>query len=114
MNIEHGGNGSGLFSSYFHIDPIAQDGQKVKKGDIVATLYKDDGNEEGKLVHLHFEMTHDGWSIKDRICNPESIYQSITKYRAEPQGNAKFRILGLEKQPEIHIAYFRKLLTQNN
>jgi hypothetical protein len=49
INIEHGRNGSGLFTRYDHVDPVVEDGQEVKKGDVIATLYKDDGNEEGRL-----------------------------------------------------------------
>ena len=109
MNIEHGRNGSGLFTAYHHIDPVVEDGQEVKKGDVVATLYKDAGNEKGKLVHLHFEMRH-GWNIKDRKCNPESVFPLIAQYRATPQGNPDFRVSGLQEQPEIYIANFKKLL----
>lgn len=113
MNIEHGRAGSGVFSSYHHIAPIAENGQEVKKGDIVATLHKDEGEEEGKLVHLHFELSH-GWDVSDRKCNPELIYPSIGKYRAEPQGSPDFQILSLPKQPEIRIANFNKLLVNNS
>lgn len=112
MNIEHGAEGSGLFSAYHHIDPIAREGEKVKKGEIIGTLYKDKGSEEGRLVHLHFELTH-GWYVKDRKCNPELIYPSLTRYRAEPQGSTYFKILGMNKQPEIYIANFKKLLVDN-
>ena len=112
MNIEHGAKGSGLFSAYHHIDPIAQDGQEVKKGDVVGTLHKDEGSEEGKLVHLHFEMRQ-SWYVRDRKCNPESIYPSIIRYRAEPQGSPDFKILGMNEQPEKYIANFKKLLVDN-
>jgi len=112
MNIEHGRNGSGLFSSYHHIDPIAENGQEVKKGDIVAALHKDEGDEEGKLVHLHFGLSH-GWNVRDRECNPELIYPSIARYRATPQGSPDFRVSGLQEQPEIYIANFKKLLVGN-
>jgi len=113
MNIEHGRNGSGLFTAYHHVDPVVEDGQEVKKGDVVATLYKDAGNEEGKLVHLHFRMRH-GWNVRDRKCNPESIFPSIAKYRATPQGSPDFKVLGLQDQPEIYIANFKKLLVNGH
>lgn len=113
MNIEHGSEESGLFSSYHHIDPIAQNEQEVKKGDIVATLHKDIGNEVGRLVHLHFELTH-GWNVRDRKCNPESIYPTLVRYRCEPQGSLDFRISGLPKQPKIYIANFKRLLVNNS
>src|SRR3989338_1459453 len=113
MNIEHGRKGSGLSTAYHHVDPLVQDGQEVKKGDVVATLYKDEVNVEGKLVHLHFEMRN-AWNVKDRIMNPATIFPQIDTYRAVPQGNPNFRILGLEKQPEIYIANFKKLLVDNS
>ena len=83
-------------------------GQEVKKGEIVATLHKDDGSEEGKLVHLHFELHH-GWDIIDRDCNSEAIYSAIVRYRAEPQKSLNFRITGVEEQPQLEIAHFKKL-----
>ncbi len=127
INVEHGRDGSGLFSSYHHINPVVKHNQKVKKGDIIGTLHKDKG-EEGKLVHLHFELSH-GWNTEDRICNPESIYSSITRYRAKPQSSLDFRVyemkfettpiyefsemIILPEQPKIHIANFKKLLINN-
>ncbi|MEK6947968.1 MAG: M23 family metallopeptidase [Nanoarchaeota archaeon] len=112
MNIEHSIKNSGLFTSYYHIDPKVKTGQEVKKGDIIATLYKDEGSDEGKLVHLHFEMRN-GWEINDRIVNPETIFHRLNQYSAIPQGNPEFKILGLEKQPDIHLANFKKLLVDN-
>ncbi len=108
INVEHGKPGSGLFSAYHHVVPIVKQGQEVKKGEVIATLYKDEGNEIGRLVHLHFMITH-GWNVKDRYCNPEEIYPLIAKYRAEPQGSLDCKIAGLEKQPKIYIANFKEV-----
>lgn len=117
MNIEHGKDGSGLFSAYHHINPTAKDGQEVKKGDVVGTLYKDEGNEEGKLVHLHFELTN-GWNFggrRQRAVNPEEIYSDIGRApRANPQGSKNFTIDGLKQQPRIIIADFKNLLVNNS
>ena len=112
INIEHAEKGSGLFSAYHHVDPLVEQGQRVKKGDVIANLYKDEGNEEGKLVHLHFEMRH-GWNVRDRLVNPALIFPEINKYKAEPQGNPDFQILGLPEQPKKYIANFKKLLVDN-
>ena len=109
INIEHGKEESGLFSAYHHVVPLVKDGKEVKKGDVVAILYKDAGNEEGKLVHLHFEMSH-GWDVKDRKVDPVSLFPQIEKYRAEPQGSKNFQISDLSEQPEISIANFKELL----
>ncbi len=112
LNLEHGREGSGLFTQYHHIVPVVEEGQRVKKGDIIATLYKDPGDEEGQLVHLHFQMWH-GWNTGNRMCNPEDIYPSIRKNKAYPQGSSDFRILGFYRKPDIHIANFKRLLTDN-
>ena len=115
MNIEHGSKGSGMFSAYHHVAPLVKDGQEVRKGEVIATLHKDEGDEEGKLVHLHFELAN-GWNHGSRIkraVNPELIYSKLANYKAEPQGSPDFQILGLQKQPEIYIANFKKLLVDN-
>lgn len=113
INIEHGEDGSGMFSGYHHVVPLVKAGIKVKKGDVIANLYKDPGNEIGKLVHLHFELTN-GWNVKNRKVNPAIIFPILNKYRAIPQGEENFIIEGLSKQPKILISNFKKLLLGNN
>ena len=112
INIEHANEGSGLFSAYHHVKPSIKAGSKVKKGDIIATLYKDPGSEEEKLVHLHFELRN-GWGIKNRDVDPATIFPKINEYSAEPQGKENFVISGL-KRPNIIIANFKKLLLDND
>src|SRR3989338_3510075 len=51
INIEHARQGNGLFSSYHHVVPLVKQGTYVKKGDKIASLYKDEGNEEGKFLN---------------------------------------------------------------
>ncbi len=109
INIEHGNKNSGLYSGYHHVKPLVKDGQPVKKGEIIATLYKDSGNEEGRLVHLHFVLSN-GWSVEDRInVHPSDIFLNVDKYIAKPQGSSDFQIKDLKRQPEIHQANFKKL-----
>ncbi|NBU34271.1 hypothetical protein EB118_07575 [bacterium] len=60
VNVEHGGNDSGMFSSYVHVNPTIEPNVTVGKGDVLGSLYKDDGNQEGRLVHLHMGLA-DGW-----------------------------------------------------
>ncbi len=73
INIEHASEGSGLFSGYHHVVPVIKNNQEVKKGDVIGTLYKDESNEERKLVHLHFKLRN-GWNFgnrRQRSVNPE-------------------------------------------
>jgi len=112
INIEHGKKDGGMFSCYHHVNPLIKDEQFVKKGDMIATLYKDFGYEEGKLVHLHFGLTN-ARDVKKRNVDPVSIFPIIGKYKAEPQGTIDFQIQDMKKQPEICIANFKRLLVNN-
>ncbi len=116
IEIEHGKKGSGRYSIYHHVIPQVDIGQVVGKGDVIATLHKDSGNEEGRLVHLHFGLTN-GWNNVRYVAkarhyrvDPATIFPSIAKPEAQPQGETSFQIPGLENQPELHIAHFKRLL----
>ncbi|MBL7100799.1 MAG: M23 family metallopeptidase [Nanoarchaeota archaeon] len=114
ITIEHGKEGNGLSSVYTHINPLVKKGQHVKKGDVIATGYKDGGYKGvGRLVHLHFEMRN-SCNIKDGIVNPATFFPQIDRYRATPQGSPEFQILGLSEQPEIYTAHFKKVLVNNS
>jgi len=113
INVEHAEEQSGLFSAYHHVYPLVSYGQKVKKGDVIATLHKDEGENERNLVHLHFEMSN-GWNIRDRNVNPEDIYPLIRTPKAESQGSKDFRLIDFQEQPRIIIANFKKLLVDNS
>jgi len=76
INIEHAREGSSLFSCYCHVDPLVINRQPVKKGDTIATLYKDTGDEAGRLVHLHFELAN-AWSVRLREADPAMIFDGI-------------------------------------
>lgn len=108
INVEHGKKGSGLFSSYHHVKPLVMDGKYVKKGDVIATLYKDPRNDTGRLVHLHFLLSS-GWDIRPRSVDPSDIFPEIKGLVVEPQGRKEFKILGSDTQPEIYIANFKNL-----
>jgi murein DD-endopeptidase MepM/ murein hydrolase activator NlpD len=75
ITIEHGKRekgvvaGARLLSQYAHVEPLVKDWQPVKKGDVIATLYKDPGNKEGRLVHLHFTLAH-AEEIRPRLVDP--------------------------------------------
>lgn len=104
ISIEHGGEDSGLFSAYGHIVPLVDVGTQVKKGDVIGTLYKDPGEEEGRLVHCHLELTH-GWgkgSNQDRRANPVVLDSSLYRFKAVPQSSVNFSVPLL---PEARIEY---------
>lgn len=89
INILHGDQFDNVMSGYHHIvpNPDLQDGQEVKKGDIIGFLYQDPkpSPEGERLVHLHLALCN-GWGLGDqkRTANPENIFPDIAKLRAEP------------------------------
>lgn len=117
INIEHGADDSGMFSQYIHVKPTVEAGIAVKKGDVIGELYKDDGDEEGRLVHLHLSLAS-GWGTRGtsmmggsrhiRADDPGIIDTSIYKYRANPQGSASFTVPDLpDIKPEY--AHFKRI-----
>ncbi len=110
INIEHGKKGNGLYSSYGHVVPLVKPGERVKKGDIIAKLYKDPGGAAGRLVHLHFTLSN-GWEVKDRILvDPErTIYANTGFLHAKPQGSLNFQLAELGKNQPVTIANFRTI-----
>lgn len=109
ITIEHGGDREGLRSVYDHVVPMAEEGRIVKKGDVIAALFKDPGNEEGRLVHLHLTLWN-AWEVKPDRADPALIFPEIGELVAEPQDSDQFRFLQLANQPEIVIAHFKRLL----
>lgn len=117
INIEHGADDSGMFSTYVHVVPLVEHGQAVKKGDVIATLYKDSDGEEGRLVHLHLNLIS-GWGTRGtsiiggaknkRLDDPRYISEEIYKYNAEPQGNANFSVPTLPNA-KVETANFKKV-----
>ena len=104
IRIDH--KGDKLFSEYHHVTPLVKIGDRMRKGDIIAKLYKDPGNEEGRLVHLHFALVQD---IRDLV-DPAYIFPEITELVASPERKTKgFKIRGLKYKPNIVIANFKKL-----
>lgn len=109
MLIEHS---TSLVSGYNHVVAKVKVGSNVRKGDVIATLYKDEGAEEGRLVHLHFYLAKldylDGERFRHLI-DPERVFGEISDVVAEPQGHKYFLIPKMTQQPIIHIANFREL-----
>jgi len=109
LTIEHGADSSGMFSQYVHVKPLIKEGVEARKGDIVAELYKDPGENEGRLVHLHFELIS-GWGTKGtsitgggryiRTEDPRILSNELCGYNANPQGSTQFKLLEL---PELTI-----------
>jgi hypothetical protein len=117
-----------IFSSYHHVENHVSDGKFVKKGDVIATLYSDDGSEKGRLVHLHLVL-HNSQSSWRRGFNyfleiyfhgkcysltedPAKIFHELCGCPlAVPQGAVQFTLKYPESSPPIHIANFKELLT---
>jgi FkbH-like protein len=107
INIEHGKKFSGIFSSYIHVVPFVEYGQEVKKGQEIATLYKDLSGGEGRLIHLHFSVTN-GWKSKNRLLvDPEKgVYAGVNFLHALPERGRSFRIVELSDVPPVITANF--------
>ena len=117
ITIEHGAQDSGMFSQYVHVKPLIKHGTEVKKGDVIAELYKDPDGEEGRLVHLHLTLTS-GWGIRGtpimgggkniRTDDPKVISEKIYRYTAEPQGTSQFTVKELPTA-KIETTNFRRI-----
>jgi murein DD-endopeptidase MepM/ murein hydrolase activator NlpD len=117
INVEHGANDSGMFSTYEHVVPSVEFGQEVKKSEIIATLYKDPEGKKGRLVHLHLSLIS-GWGTRGtsimggatnkRLDDPRLISEEIYKYTAEPQGRPDFTVSSLP-DAKLEIANFKEV-----
>ncbi len=109
ITLEHGTHNSGMFSQYIHVKPLIDYGVEVKKGDVIAELYKDPEAKEGRLVHLHIRLVS-GWGTRRtsimgggrniRTDDPKVLSEEIYKYTANPQGSAQFSI---KEVPHVKI-----------
>ena len=94
INIEHGGENSGMFSSYHHIIPSVKN-TSTRKGEIIGYLYQNKADKivQGRIVHLHFELT-DSWEVRNTGDNvdPAKIFPEISRIIARPQGDPKFEV----------------------
>jgi len=73
IKIEHASKYSGMFSVYHNVRPKVNEGQNVKKGQVIGTLFKKDGDENSRLVSLHFALSN-GWGVRPRNVNPVHIF----------------------------------------
>ncbi len=117
VTVEHGADDSGMRSKYHHVIPAIREGARVQKGDVLATLHKDRGNTEGKLVHLHFALL-DGWGTHGTAINgggeerrsqdpgliDPSIYNHTIKQEWEPTDPQK---VGAKRLRIAHFAAVR-------
>lgn len=123
VELEHNPDDRGMISWYLHVVPNIGYRQKVKKGDVVGTLYKDPGTDSGRLVHLHLTLfsamgtrgtaAHAGLPFVKRMDDPRIIDESIYKYNAEPQGNLNFTIAEFPKA-KILQAHFKHLKVETS
>ncbi len=122
INIEHMSQDSGMFSSYHHVFPVVSGGTEVKKGDVIAHLYKDEAIETGRLVHLHFEMTNAWGGHFERqphhFVDPATIFSELNQYIAKPWRSHQFKLewiynleskASVEIDPPVVISNFPKL-----
>ncbi len=107
ITIEHGKE-SYRVSQYHHVNPLVDWDQHVKKGDVIATLHKDNGSSEGRLVHLHLCLYDWPENIKRRGIDPEQIFPEVARLKAYPQGRKNFSIPNGKKIKVVH-ANFRNL-----
>lgn len=113
ISVEHGAYDSGMFSTYIHVRPLVEQGVTVKKGDVIAELYKDEGDKEGRLVHLHLSLrsgwgTRGGDDSKLRAEDPALIDNSISQFKAESQGSSTFTVPQLP-DAKIKFANFKRV-----
>lgn len=111
VRLEHGEDNSGMFSEYVHVVSDLERGSRVKKGDVIGTLYKDPDGEEGRLVHLHLSLIN-GWDVGggvfDRKVDPAIIDPTIKKHRVTPMGSSHFTV---DSMPGIEVrnAHFKNV-----
>ena len=124
VSIEHGANDSGMASRYTHVIPRKHfaPGTEIKQGEIIGTLFKDPGNQQGRLVHLHLELI-DGWGthgtnavlgggLNKRLRDPIILEDNLKKHQAIPQGSSQFTVPGLPDS-NIITAHFQRVLIKN-
>ena len=93
-----------LMSYYGHVVPCVEQGQRVKSGEQIATLYKDQGNGLGLLVHLHLAISN-----SEKYFSPATLLPEITDLVTNPQGVGDFVIPQLSSQLKIISHDFRTL-----
>lgn len=116
VNVEHGEEGSGMFSGYVHVEPRIYSDTIVEKGDVIGTLHRDSGTEEGRLVHLHLSLVN-GWNsngggLHNRLQDPALIDPSIYDLTPETQDWKPFdpRPLGAKA---LYVANFDVVRVNN-
>lgn len=122
--LEHPIAGRKLYSLYCHVVPLVSKGQKISKGQTIAVLYRDHGENAGRLVHLHFMLgkrcvnfiLYEAWGefIGKKLAgleNPTKFFPGLNSYVCNPQGALEFIVpeLGPNLRKPI-IANFKKLL----
>lgn len=116
MILEHQATESyQVFSTYTHVVPEIKFGQQIKKGDPIATLYKDPGEDVGRMVHLHLELLLGKWDPSANCIrnhswiNPGVQNWSLYQYIAKPEESVDITVEGL---PDVTIeqAHFRQIV----
>jgi len=98
--MEHQKNLAVGSSAYWHVQPLVEKWQVVKRGEVIAGLYWEAGHVQ-KLVHLHLELNND---LNLRAINPCSLFPQIGELKAIPQGTPYFQIPALGNRINVRLA----------
>ena len=111
IRISHGIPNDNILSGYDHVVPVVKQGQRVKKGEIIGHLYKDSGNEEGRLVHLHLSLQNYWklWQSGRQKANPEHVFNNLDLIQCRNPESLNPELFDFDPQPKIIIANFKKL-----
>lgn len=104
--IKHEEGYGGLTSGYVHVVPSVEEGTRVRRGDIIAALYKREGNDIGNLVHLHFELRN---RFQTESVDPRVIDDSLYAFNMIPPTSPKFDIPELPGGIPFEVAHFRRV-----
>ena len=110
ISIEHGKN-TGLYSTYSHIVPNVKTGDSVERGQVIGNLFADEGDVEGRLVHLHFAiMDRTDFRLPER--DPRILFPELYSIpKGYPQGQIDFRVNGNSR---VEVANYQRLICDND
>ena len=110
INIAHGNPSDNIYSCYHHVSSEKRETRMVRKGEIIGHLYKDKGEDEGRLVHLHFSLTN-AWDISNRYeIDPLKVFDQLQMIQTRSPKSINPELIDREQPKNIRIAHFKKLL----
>lgn len=114
--IKHSQNDESFYSCLRHVEPLSHfdsgpQKTEVRRGEKIATVYKDLESEGEIPVHLHFELGRKlgrPIHIKGKI-DPSKVYEGIKEPKTNLQENKDFALEGNENI-EIKYSNFNKTI----